>query len=130
MQACSTSVGGALLECLSFCWLQEVTFQLRCVLPLGTRSRWSRARRRFVFVGVDRNLDFVLRVLKENYALKDRGRLGSGDHDKREVGMLGRKIRWHKWGLSWDGDERHRKMVICFWHGREFQKVDEKRIQG
>ena len=49
----------------------------------------------FVFVGVDRDMDFVLRVLKENYELKDRGRLGSGDHDKREVDMLGRKIRWH-----------------------------------
>ena len=41
----------------------------------------------FVFVGVDRDLDFVLRVLKENYELKDRGRLGSGDHDTREVDM-------------------------------------------
>ena len=46
----------------------------------------------FVFVGVDKDLDFVLRVLKEKYELKDRGRLGSGDHDKREVDMLGRKI--------------------------------------
>ena len=68
----------------------------------------------FVFVGVDRDLDFVLRVLKENYELKDRGRLGSGDHDKREVDMLGRKIRWHQWGFTWEGDERHRKMVIDF----------------
>ena len=51
----------------------------------------------FVFVGVDRVLDFVLRVLKGSYELKDRGRLGSGDHDTREVDMLGRKIWWHKW---------------------------------
>ena len=32
----------------------------------------------FVFVGVDKELDFVLSVLKEHYELKDRGRLGSG----------------------------------------------------
>ena len=29
----------------------------------------------FVFVGVDKELDFVLSVLKEHYELKDRGRL-------------------------------------------------------
>ena len=68
----------------------------------------------FVFLGVDRDLNFVLRVLKENYELKDRGRLGCGDHDKREVDMLGRKIGWHKWRLTWEADERHRKMVIDF----------------
>ena len=76
----------------------------------------------FVFVGVDRDLDFVLRVLKENYELKDRGRLGSGDHDKREVDMLGRKIRWHQWGLTWKGDERHMKMVIGFFGMGESSK--------
>ena len=32
----------------------------------------------FVFVGVDKELDFVMSVLKEHYELKDRGRLGSG----------------------------------------------------
>ena len=67
-----------------------------------------------VFVGVDRHLDFVLRVKKDNYELKDRGRLGSGDHDKKEIDMLGRKIRWHEWGLTWEGYERHRKMVVDF----------------
>ena len=68
----------------------------------------------FVFVGIDRGLDFVVRVLKDNYELKDRGRLGSGDHDMKEVDMLGRKIRWHEWRLTWEGHERHRKMVIDF----------------
>ena len=72
----------------------------------------------FVFVGVDRGLDFVLRVLKDNYELKDRGRLGSGDHNMKEVDMLGRKIRWHEWGLTWEGDvvgensERLMKIIL------------------
>ena len=64
----------------------------------------------FVFVGVDKELDFVLGVLKELYELKDRGRLGSGDNNKKEVDLLGRKIRWHGWGLTLEGDDRHRKM--------------------
>ena len=111
MQACSTSVGGALLECLSLKRLlsSPVAFchSERDLVGIVHGDD-------FVFVGVDRDLDFVLRVLKENFELKDRGRLGSGDHDNREVDMLGRKIRWHKWGLTWEGDERHRKMVIDF----------------
>ena len=53
-------------------------------------------------------------MLKDSYELKDRGRLGSGDHDKKEVDMLGRKIRWHEWGLTSERDERHKKMVIDF----------------
>ena len=64
----------------------------------------------------------MLRVLKENYELKDRGRLGSGDHDKREVDMLGRNFRWHKWRLTWEGGERQRKMVIDFFGTGENSK--------
>ena len=59
-------------------------------------------------------IDVGLSVPKEKYALKDRGSLGSGDNDKEEVYMLGRKIRWHEWCLIWEGDERQRKMVIDF----------------
>ena len=77
----------------------------------------------FVFVGVDEELDFVLGVLKEHYELKDRGRLGSGESDKREIDMLGRKIRWHEWGLSWEGDERHRKLVMEYFGMDEQSKA-------
>ena len=68
----------------------------------------------FVFVGADKELDFVMIVLKEHYELKDRGRLGSGENDRKEVDLLCRKVRWHEWCLTWEGDERHRKMVINF----------------
>ena len=54
----------------------------------------------FVFVGVDKELD------------------------------LGRKIRWHEWGLTWEGDERHRKMVIDFFgmdeNSKKLTKMDTK----
>ena len=66
----------------------------------------------FVFVGLDQDLDYVLGVLKAHYDLKDRGRLGSGPEDKREIDMLGRTIRWHEWGMTWEGDDRHKKSVM------------------
>ena len=68
----------------------------------------------FVFVGVDEELDYILGVLKGQYELKDRGRLGSGANDKKEIDLLGRKIRWYEWGLTWEGDCRHRKMMMDY----------------
>ena len=66
----------------------------------------------FIFTGVDEQLDFVLQVLRKEYELKDRGRLGSGEKDLKSVDMLGRRIRWHDWGLTWEGDSRHRDSVL------------------
>ena len=37
----------------------------------------------------------LLEILQANYhQFKDRGRLGSGDEDAKEIDMLGRKQRW------------------------------------
>ena len=49
---------------------------------------------------MDEELDYVLGVLKESFELQDRGRLGSGANDAKEVQMLGRKVRWHEKGGS------------------------------
>ena len=65
----------------------------------------------FIVEGVDDELDFVESVLKANYEIKVRGRLGSGERDVQEIDMLGRKIRWHAWGISWEGDGRHKKLL-------------------
>lgn len=56
-----------------------------------------------MFVGLDEDLDFVEGVLKKNYELKVRGRLGSGEKDRREIDMLGRVIKWYEWGIAWEG---------------------------
>ena len=65
----------------------------------------------FVFVGLDEDLQFVKKVLEENYEIKVEGILGGGEQDQREVENLGRTIRWHEWGLSWEGDLRHKQQV-------------------
>ena len=65
-----------------------------------------------MFCGVDEDLDFVENLLKEKYEIKVRGRLGSGENDVKEIDMLGRKIKLHDWGITWEGDERHRKLIM------------------
>ena len=66
----------------------------------------------FVFVGLDEDLDFVEDLLKSKYDLKVRGRLGSGENDKKSIDMLGRTIKLHDWGITWEGDDRHRKLIM------------------
>ena len=65
----------------------------------------------FVWEGRDRDLDWVLRVLKGQYELKDRGRLGPGPNDTKRVEMLGRVIEYGKEGITWSGDPRHLKLL-------------------
>ena len=65
-----------------------------------------------MFVGLDEDLDFVEELLKDGYEIKVRGRLGSGEKDKKMIDMLGRKIKLHACGITWEGDDRHRKLII------------------
>ena len=66
----------------------------------------------FVFVGIDEDLDFIEELLKSRYEIKVRGRLGSGPKDKTSIDMLGRTIKLHEWGITWEGDDRHRKLIM------------------
>ena len=66
----------------------------------------------FMFVGLDEDLDYVEKLLKDKYELKVRGRLGSGQNDKKSIDMLGRTIKLHEWGITWEGDGRHRKLIM------------------
>ena len=66
----------------------------------------------FVFTGVDDDLDFVLQELVRHYEIKNRGRLGSGLKDAQEIDILGRVVKLHKWGVSWEADARHRQIIM------------------
>ena len=44
----------------------------------------------FSFVGYDSDLDFIVKVLQQEYEIKVRGRLGPGPRDTREIDILGR----------------------------------------
>ena len=80
----------------------------------------------FVFTGVDEALDVVLKLLRDNYEIKDRGRLGSGPKDVKVIDILGQRVRLHDWGLSWEADSRHRLMVMEYFGLDEGSKVLSK----
>ena len=65
----------------------------------------------FVFVGLDEDLDFVLKVLSGEYGVKNRGRLGKGPGDVRKIDMLGRNIEVTDFGVTWEGDPRHQALL-------------------
>ena len=65
----------------------------------------------FVFVGLDKDLDWALKLLEARYSVKNRGRLGRGPGDIREIDMLGRVIKITEEGISWEGDPRHQTLL-------------------
>ena len=77
----------------------------------------------FVFVGLDVDLDYILEVLQANYELKNRGRLGRGDKDAKVIDMLGRKLRWYDWGLTWQASSRHKTLLMEYFGMKDNVKV-------
>ena len=65
----------------------------------------------FVWEGRDADLDWVLKVLEDKYELKNRGRLGFGPNDIRNIDMLGRLIELTDEGITWQGDPRHLNLL-------------------
>ena len=80
----------------------------------------------FVFVGLDVDLDYTLEILQANYELKNRGRLGSGVEDTKEIDMLGRKLRWYDWGLTWQAGSRHKALLMEYFGMKDNVKVLSK----
>ena len=56
------------------------------------------------FTGTDVDSDFIL----VHYEIKIRGRLGTGPTDVQSIDVLGRVVRLHSWGISWEADPIHR----------------------
>ena len=49
----------------------------------------------FAFTVVDEDLDFALELIRNNYEIKNRGRLGGGPGDVQETDILGRVVSLH-----------------------------------
>ena len=90
----------------------------------------------FTFTGLDEDLDYILGILTDNYEIKNRGRLGTGPKDVREIDILGRRVKLHEWGISWGGDPRHRDKILAFFgmtkesHGLTKNGYKEDQAQG
>ena len=57
------------------------------------------------------------------YELKNRGRLGRGFKDVQTIDMLGRTIKITKEGISWEGDPRHKDILVKHFGMNESTKV-------
>lgn len=60
-------------------------------------------------VGLDEDLDFVLKALRGRDEPKNRGRLGRG-RGAHSIDMLCRVIELADGGEAWEGDLRHRHL--------------------
>ena len=77
----------------------------------------------FVWEGQDKDLDWVLKVMKDKYELKNRGRLGFGPNDVRKIDILGRTVELTDKGITWQGDPRHQKLLEEYFGMDENTKV-------
>ena len=68
----------------------------------------------FTFSGDEGDLRWIAEKMKQWFELKVRALLGGGVDDK-EVVILGRLVKWHSWGISYEADPKHRgKVLECF----------------
>ena len=77
----------------------------------------------FVWVGLDDDLDWVLKILEGTYELKNRGRLGLDENDVRKIDMLGRIIEIDEDGITWRGDPRHLELLKEYFGMNDNTKV-------
>ena len=50
--------------------------------------------------------------MKRWFDIKDRGMLGFGREDLKEVTILGRTVKWNEWGISYEGNKKYRRKVL------------------
>jgi len=80
----------------------------------------------FIWEGVDKDLDWILKVLESEYELKNRGRLGLGKGDIQEIDMLGRIITIDEGGISWKVDPRHLNLLVEYFGMKDNTKILNK----
>ena len=66
----------------------------------------------FTFCGTDEELKWITQQMQEWYEIKVRATLGPEEGDDKEVVILGRTVKWCHWGISWEADAKHRKLLM------------------
>jgi hypothetical protein len=74
----------------------------------------------FTIEGEDGDLNWIQKELKSWFDIKVRGRLGPEPEDDKEITILGRIVRWRSWGITYEADPKHRRLII------EYFGLDEK----
>ena len=66
----------------------------------------------FVFTGYSKDLLWVADYLKGCFEIKVRAVLGEGANDDKDVTVLGRRVRWQTWGIEYEADPKHRRLLL------------------
>ena len=66
----------------------------------------------FTYYGADEELRWIIQQMQEQCEIKVRAILGPNEEDDKEVVILGRTVKWCHWGISWEADAKHRKLLI------------------
>ena len=62
----------------------------------------------FTFSGTRKEQEKMRRRMGEWYDIKDRGLMGSGKDEIKEVVILGRTVKWKETGITYESDAKHR----------------------
>ena len=68
----------------------------------------------FTFCGEDVDLRWVMGKMKSWYEIKVRGLLGPDQGYDKDVVILVRRVRWQEWGIEYEADDCHRKVILDY----------------
>ena len=66
----------------------------------------------FTFSGTKAELDRMRRKMEEWYDIKDRGTMGGGEGEIKEVTIPERTMRWKEEGIEYEADAEHRAKLM------------------
>ena len=66
----------------------------------------------FVLCGLDADLKWAAEGIAKCFEVKVRAVLGEEAGDDSEAVVLGRTVRWKEWGIEYEADRRHRKVLL------------------
>ena len=73
----------------------------------------------FTFCGLENDLDWITELIKTWFEIKVRATLGPDDEDDKKVVILGRTLRCKTWGIEWEADPKHRRVVLEYFGLKE-----------
>ena len=66
----------------------------------------------FTFCGLEEDLFWIRDLMASWFDIKVRAILGPDKYDDKEVVILGRIVRYGSWGISYEADPRHRRLLM------------------
>jgi hypothetical protein len=73
----------------------------------------------FTFEGEEEDLRWITELMRGWFDIKMRGIIGPEEHDLKEMSILGRTVRFKDWGIEYEADPKHRRVVLEFFGFQE-----------